>query len=99
MKRFVLQRNVDETGISGTGDIAEGVLFSDGTAVLRWLTFARSTGIYASIGEMETIHGHGGKTVVRWVDEPPVQIDPVSNAPINSSPSRGKVIVSSGHHG
>jgi len=92
--RFVLQRNEDETGISGTGDIAEGIRFGDGTVVLRWTTFAKSTGIYASIQEMERIHGHGGKTVIRWVDE---QIDPITNAPVGHSPTRGKAWVTTGH--
>jgi len=32
---FVLRRLVDETGVSGTGVVAEGVEFSDGTVALR----------------------------------------------------------------
>ena len=35
-RAFVLQRNEDETGVSGTGIVAEGVEFSDGTVALRW---------------------------------------------------------------
>jgi hypothetical protein len=35
---FVLRRLVDETGVSGTGVVAEGVEFSDGTVALRWLS-------------------------------------------------------------
>lgn len=35
MNRFELVRDVDVTGISGTGVVAEGVEFSDGTVALR----------------------------------------------------------------
>jgi L-alanine-DL-glutamate epimerase-like enolase superfamily enzyme len=69
-KRFYLKRIEDETGISGTGYVAEGIQFSDGTCVLHWLTTTTSTGIYHSIVEMEYIHGHrgSGKTVVIFQD-------------------------------
>jgi hypothetical protein len=38
MKRFRLVRDRDVSGVSGTGIVAEGTMFSDGTCVLRWLT-------------------------------------------------------------
>jgi len=69
VKRFYLNRKVDETGISGTGIVAEGVQFEDGTVALRWLSDLAATGIYSSIGDVELIHGHGGKTRVVWLDE------------------------------
>lgn len=69
-RRFVLERLEDPTGISGTGHIAEGVEFSDGFVVLRWMTEWRSTGVYEQgIKAIETIHGHGGATRVVWLDE------------------------------
>lgn len=67
-RRFALNRLEDETGISGTGVIADGVTFEDGTTVLRWRTTNSSTAIYSSPETMEAIHGHGGKTVVVWID-------------------------------
>ena len=67
MKLFTLERDEDMTGISGTGVVAEGVEFSDGQVVLRWLTSVNSTVIYANIAAVETIHGHGGKTRIVWV--------------------------------
>jgi len=69
MRRFRLRRNEDESGVSGTGYVAEGVKFSDGQTVINWLTDTRSIGIYHSIVEMIHIHGHGGKTIIEWVDE------------------------------
>jgi hypothetical protein len=65
-KLFLLQRNEDETGVSGEGLVAEGVEFSDGQCVVRWLTDLTSLGIYQSLKEVEAIHGHGGKTIVVW---------------------------------
>lgn len=35
-RRFVLRRTNDVTGISGTGDVADGVIWPDGTASVRW---------------------------------------------------------------
>jgi hypothetical protein len=69
MRRFYLDRKEDETGISGTGTIAEGLQFSDGSCVMRWRTETSSTAFYKSIEDVEFIHGHQGKTVVRWLDK------------------------------
>jgi len=38
MKKFWLKRIEDFSGISGTGIVAEGVIFSNGKAILSWLT-------------------------------------------------------------
>ena len=66
MRLFMLQRLEDETGVSGVGYVAEGVEFTDGTVALRWLTEHTSTAIYNSIGDVEKIHGHDGRTQVVW---------------------------------
>ena len=66
MRTFYLERLEDETGISGTGVVTQGVEFSDGTCVMKWLTGTSSIGIYNSIEELIQIHGHEGKTVLRW---------------------------------
>jgi hypothetical protein len=70
MKTFKLYRLADESGVSGTGIVAEGIEFSHGEAVLSWLTSHRSIGIYPNMKELENIHGHGGKTRVWWDGEP-----------------------------
>jgi len=36
----------------------EGVVFSDGTVALRWLTAKRSTAVWDSMKDMLAIHGH-----------------------------------------
>lgn len=64
MKTFYLQRDEDETGISGTGKVAEGVVFANRKVVLTWLTDVTSIVMYESIADVEHIHGHNGKTRV-----------------------------------
>jgi hypothetical protein len=64
VRLFELQRDRDVSGVSGTGAVAEGVEFSDGTAALRWISAHRSTAVYASMADVETIHGHNGATRV-----------------------------------
>ncbi len=67
-KRFVLQRVEDESGISGTGVVAEGTLFTSGKVALAWVSDICSVTIYNSIEEVVAIHSHGGKTQVVWLD-------------------------------
>jgi len=62
IKEFYLMRIVDETGISGTGMVARGVVLPSGTAVMEWQTFHSSIAVYKNIGDVEAIHGHNGKT-------------------------------------
>lgn len=68
MRRFELHRDEDVTGISGTGIVAEGVEFEDGTAVVRWRGDRRSTVVWPSMDDVEAIHGHGGATRIVMVD-------------------------------
>ncbi len=68
MRRFRLFRNHDASGVSGTGCVAQGVVFSDGVVAMRWLTKTRSEGRYDCIQDVIEIHGHGGSTEVRWED-------------------------------
>lgn len=70
MRLFVLRRLRDVTGISGEGVVAEGALFSNGWAVLRWIgKWPSSLVVHESgIAGVEAVHGHEGNTVVEWVD-------------------------------
>lgn len=66
MRPFHLYRSDDFNGVSGTGYVAEGVQFTDGTVAVRWLTDTPSTNLYTSIEDVQKIHGHDGKTEVVW---------------------------------
>lgn len=71
MHRFELHRDLDVSGVSGVGVVAEGVEFSDGAVVVRWITGEhRSTVVWPGIESVEAIHGHGGATRVVWLDSP-----------------------------
>ncbi len=59
---FYLQRDEDESGVSGTGRVAHGVVFDDGRIAMRWLTERGSTAAYDHLEDVRRIHGHGGKT-------------------------------------
>lgn len=69
MRRFHLQRNVDETGVSGVGIVAEGVEFTNGAVAMTWHSPHRCVNIYESIKTVEELHGHDGKTIVIFLDE------------------------------
>jgi hypothetical protein len=68
-RRFVLRRAVDVSGVSGTGDVAEGVEWSDGTVALRWRGKWATTVVWDyGLDALLAVHGHNGYTVVRWLD-------------------------------
>jgi hypothetical protein len=67
-RRFELHRDIDHTGISGTGVVAEGVQFSDGFTVLRWRGIHASTVVWESLTDAAEVHGHNGATRFIFVD-------------------------------
>ena len=68
MRRFTLERTEDVSGVSGVGTVAEGIEFTDETAVIRWTVGLKSTAVYNTIDELIAIHGHDRRTTVRWID-------------------------------
>lgn len=69
MKRFRMQRQTDVTGVSGTGHIADGVVFDDGTVVVRWRTATPGTTAFASLDHAKAVHAHDGKTQFLMLDD------------------------------
>lgn len=70
MRSGELHRDIDASGVSGTGIVAEIVEFTDGTVVLRWGGDYRTTVVHDSgIDGVDAIHGHGGMTRIVWLDE------------------------------
>lgn len=65
-ERWILYRREDATGVSGTGTVAEGVTWSDGSVSMRWCVDGkpRGTTVYESEEDVEEIHGHDGRTQI-----------------------------------
>jgi hypothetical protein len=79
VRTFKLLRLQDETGVSGTGHVAEGIRWSDGSVSLRWLgatpSFVNYEGVPSDIeiqrigdAHVQVVHGHHGATLVRYDD-------------------------------
>lgn len=59
MRTFEVIRVNDETGISGEGKVIEGIVFSDGVCVTRWIAQVspgRSTNIWDSYAAFAAVH-------------------------------------------
>lgn len=71
MRAFWMIRDDDETGISGTGIVAEGIEYSDGKVAIRWQTHGdshHSTVLWDNLEDARAIHGHSGKTWFQFAD-------------------------------
>lgn len=68
-RAFRLMRDVDVTGVSVDGHVADGVQFPDGTVVIRWLGDYSSTVVWDDLAKAMHVHGHRGSTRVEWLDE------------------------------
>lgn len=71
MRRFHFNRIEDASGVSGTGRVADGVLFDNGLVALSWNSVHKCVNVYTSLAEMMAVHGHEGKTELVWVDGDP----------------------------
>ena len=77
MRRFRVYRpdppaEYREQGVANAPDEVqfEGVVFSDGTVCVRWLTEFRSHSVWASMADLERVHGHPEYgTKVEWLDD------------------------------
>jgi hypothetical protein len=59
-RRFQLFRRED----------VSGVVWSDGTVALRWGGCFPTTTVWQDgIDALITVHGHNGRTIIRWLDE------------------------------
>jgi len=68
MRRFRVVRDEDVSGVSGTGIAAEGVVVSTGKIVLSWCSEYRSVTVYDTVSDLQTVHGHEGRTRIQWLD-------------------------------
>ena len=71
MKIFRVDRIHDESNVSGTGHVINGVVFDDGTTVINWRTDTSSIAIYNSFEDFKKIHidSHPtNETIVKIID-------------------------------
>ena len=76
MRRFQVYRPAPppeyrELGAANAPDEVqfEGVEFTDGTVVVRWLTEFRSHSVWTCLADLEKIHGHPEYgTIWKWID-------------------------------
>ncbi len=73
MRRFLMERERDVSGVSGTGVVLEGVQFSTGVVVIHWLTPPPrgSISVFDSLGQFLSIHVEphpDNHTVLRFDD-------------------------------
>lgn len=65
MKTFYLLRHEDVHGNSGTGVVAEGIIFdAGGMCAMTWLTGYQTVTVFPNIKTVIHLHGHQGKTEV-----------------------------------
>jgi hypothetical protein len=69
-RRFELHRDIDLSGISGTGVVAEGIEFTDGVVAMRWMGQWPTSVVFHDRGmeSVDAVHGHGGATRIVWLD-------------------------------
>lgn len=65
---FVLVRDTDVSGVSGTGVVANGIQWPDGQAAIHWTgsTYPTTTPHPGGMESVTAVHGHGGATHVFW---------------------------------
>ena len=73
IETFTICRQNDESGVSGTGVVIEGVQYATGQVVLHWLTPAPrgSIAIFESLEDFRRVHVSphpSNKTIITWSD-------------------------------
>ena len=72
MKIFEMIRQADESGVSGTGKVLEGCVFSGGKTVVQWCVEGKpnSTVVYESFEDFKYIHVDShptNGTIFNWI--------------------------------
>ena len=101
--RFRLNRKTDQSGISGTGIVAEGIMFPDGACVLWWKS-SRSIATYPDAFTVARVHSHGGDTEIEWLGGHPAReseasgrVDQANSVPSGHECGGGQVRTGTDH--
>lgn len=67
-KLFEVIRTEDCSGVSGCGKVADGVQFDNGQVIIQWTCRKsnQSLEVHHSVDGFIEIHGHNGKTTIKW---------------------------------
>jgi hypothetical protein len=72
---FRLVRHTAVSGVRGTGTLAEGVEWSDGTVALRWRGPWPNTSTWdGGVDALLAAHGSGGRTQIHWHTNAPAKV-------------------------
>ena len=74
MRVFTIIRQADESGVSGTGRVLDGIVFDDGTTVVRWRTATASTAIYKTYEDFYYIHIESHPDNLTIIEEQEVEL-------------------------
>ncbi|MPZ98441.1 MAG: hypothetical protein GEU80_03725 [Dehalococcoidia bacterium] len=64
----MLERDADESGLSGTGEVVEGVEFWNGQVALTWRSPWTVVSVFPSIELVEQVHCRDSGRIV-WLDD------------------------------
>lgn len=84
---FRLVRHADASGLRGTGTLAEGVEWSDGSVALRWRGPWPSTSTWDRVEALLAVHATDGRTLLHW------SADPATPVPLQRERERGPDVV------
>ena len=68
MKLFYINRKVDNSGLSGTGKVCEGVIFDNDKVVMMWLSENKSIVLHDNIENVYLIHCSNGLSEIVYYD-------------------------------
>ncbi len=86
---FTLVRDVDVSGVSGTGVVADGVIWPDGTVSVRWRGEHPSIVFWRSLDSVKVIHGHDGATRIVLPSSERERLGRIAGAHAKDSGPRG----------
>jgi hypothetical protein len=86
MKKFTMYRPQDETGVSGTGIVAQGVVFADGQACIQWVCPPAAgdtqTKRWESFLDVHVRQHPKNFTIITWEDGTQDQYEPKGSEPV-----------------
>lgn len=64
MRKLYLLRHEDLHGHSGTGTVAEGVIFHNGMVALTWFSEWETMTTFKNVQTLKRLHSHEGRTEI-----------------------------------